>query len=625
MVNRLDAWHLTDCWIFPELTSMRAYPSQLSRVGRVSCPACFLWLPLLVGGSAAVAQGPFSGGGVQVSTYHNDDARTGRNLKETILTPATVNKDKFGKIRSLKVDGDVYAQPLYLSGLMIAGKARNVVFTATQHDSVYAFDGDDGTQLWKTSFLTGPNVTTLTLGDVRSADISPEIGITGTPVIRVDITDASKNTLYVVAKTKTVGGPKPVYEQRLHAIDVTTGLERPNSPVLIAAQANGTGTGWDIPPAPPTNTDNDGAGHVVFNPQRQNQRAGLVLSKRVIYITWSSHGDIMPYHGWVMGYDADTLKQVAVFIVTPNGGRAGVWQSAAAPAVDADGYLYFATGNGTFEQTLTAGGLPAQADFGDSVIKLAPDPSSTPASPNPNGWGLKVVDYFTPFDQLKIGGPGHDTDLGSGGVILLDDQPTGQPHLLAIAGKEGVIYLIDRDKMGKFDSTKDNVVARLPINPADASLVGDVFGMPTSFGSSIFLVGAPIRDAHGAPIGGPLGPNPMREFQLSGGKLTPAKSTTVMFGWKTCTPTVSASGTTNGIVWLVQAEGFRPTVPAILHAFDATDLGKELYNTEQAATAAGAKRDQPGIGIKFSIPTVANGKVYLGTVGEVTVYGPLGP
>ena len=175
--------------------------------GRVSCPACFLWLSLLVGGSPAVAQGPFSGDGVQVSTYHNDDARTGRNLKETILTPATVNKDKFGKIRSLKVDGDVYAQPLYLSGLMIAGKARNVVFAATQHDSVYAFDGDDGTQLWKTSFLTGPNVTTLTLGDVRSADISPEIGITGTPVIRVDNTDASKNTLYVVAKTKTVGGP----------------------------------------------------------------------------------------------------------------------------------------------------------------------------------------------------------------------------------------------------------------------------------------------------------------------------------------------------------------------------------------------------------------------------------
>ena len=212
-----------------------------------------------------------------------------------------------------------------------------------------------------------------------------------------------------------------------------------------------------------------------------------------------------------------------------------------------------------------------------------------------------MVDYFTPFNQLKIGGPGQDTDLGSGGVILLDDQPTGPPHLLAIAGKEGVIYLIDRDKMGKFDSTKDNVVARLPVNPADASLVGDVFSMPTLFGSSIFLVGAPIRDAK-CPDGGALGPNPMREFQLSGGKLTPAKSTTVMFGWKTCTPAVSASGTTNGIVWLVQAEGFRPTVPSILHAFDATDLGKELYNTEQAVTAAGAKRDQPGIGIKFSVP-----------------------
>jgi hypothetical protein len=583
---------------------------------------CSIFLAI---GTPIFAQEPFSGNGVMVSTYHNDNARTGRNLRETALTPASVNKDKFGKIRSLPVDGDVYAQPLYLSGLMMAGNARNVVFVATQHDSVYAFDGDDGTQLWKTTFLTGPGVSTLTLGDVRSGDINPEIGITGTPVIRVDRTDPSKNTLYVVAKTKTVGGPSPIYEQRLHALDVVTGLERPNSPALINAQVNGTGNGWDTPPIPPTNIDNDGAGHVVFNAQRQNQRAGLVFSKGVIYITWASHGDVTPYHGWMMGYDADSLKQVAVFNVTPNGGRAGIWQSASAPAADADGNLFFTTGNGTFEQTLTASGLPSQADFGDSVMKLAPDPSSTPASPTPNGWGLKVVDYFTPFDQLKLGGPDHDTDLGSGGVLLLDDQTTGPPHLLAIAGKEGVIYLINRDSMGKFDSTKDNVVDRLPANPSAVSLVGDVFSTPTLFGSSLFFVGAPLRDANKAPIGGPLGPNPMREFQLAGGKLNPSKSTSVLFGWKTCTPTVSASGTTGGIVWLVQAEGFLPTVPSILHAFDATNLGTELYNSEQALTATGAKRDRPGIGIKFSVPTVANGKVYLGSKGEVTVYGKLGP
>jgi outer membrane protein assembly factor BamB len=584
-----------------------------------------IWPILLMCGTSSRAQGLFLGDGVHLTTYHNDNARTGRNLRETILTPAAVDKDHFGKLRSLKVDGDVYAQPLYLSGLMVAGRARNVAFVATQHDSVYAFDGDDGTQLWKSSFLTGPNVTTLSAGDVRSADIMPEIGITGTPVIRVDKMDASKNTLYVVAKTKTTGGPAPVYEQKLHALDVVTGLERPGSPVLITGQVNGTGNGWDSPPAPPTNIDNDGAGHVVFNSQRQNQRAGLVLSMGVVYIAWSSHSDIMPYHGWIMGYDADILKQVAVFNVTPNGGRAGIWQSAAAPAVDADGNLYFTTGNGTFEQTLDALGFPSQADYGDSVLKIVPDPSSTPAAPNKNGWGLKVVDYFTPFNQLKLGGPMNDTDLGSGGIVLLDDQPTGPPHLLALAGKEGVIYLINRDSMGKFDPTKDNVIARLPANSTDASPIGDAFSTPTVFGSSLFFVGAPLRDATGAPIGGPSGPNPMREFRLAAGKLAPGTSTAVPFGWKTCTPTVSASGMTGGIIWLVQAEGFRPTVPSTLHAFDATDLGKELYNSDQAVTPAGAKRDQPGVGIKFSVPTVVNGKVYLGSVGEVTVYGKLTP
>ena len=604
---------------------MIAPSAERPSLGSLIYPACLIAVLALVHEKPAVAQGPFSGNGVLVSTYHNDNARTGRNLRETALTPATVNQAKFGKLFSLRVDGDVYAQPLYLSGLTVADKARNVVFAATEHDSVYAFDGDTGTQLWKTSFLTGAGVSTLTLSDVSSQDIVPEIGITGTPVIRVDKTDPSKNTLYVVAKTKTVAGTTTTYEQKLHALDVVTGLERPNSPALITAQVNGTGNGWDVAPAPPTNVDNDGAGHVVFNAQGQNQRAGLVLSKGVVYITWSSHGDVMPYHGWVIGYDADSLRQVAVFNATPNGGRAGIWQSAAAPAADADGNLYFTTGNGTFEQTLTAGGFPSQADYGDSVMKLAPDPSSTAASPNPNGWGLKVVDYFTPFNQLKIGGPDRDTDLGSGGVILLDDQRSGPPHLLATAGKQGVIYLINRDSMGRFDSTKDNVVARLPVNPTDASLVGDVFSMPTSFGSSIFLVGAPLRDANGAPIGGPGGPNPMREFQLVGGKLNPAASTSVRFGWKTCTPAVSASGTTNGIVWIVQAEGHVPTVPSVLHAFEVTNLGTELYNSEQAVTAAGSKRDQPGIGIKFSVPTVANGKVYLGSKGEVTVYGKLGP
>ena len=352
--------------------------------------------------------------------------------------------------------------------------------------------------------MTAPGVSTLKIADIHQGDISPEVGITGTPVIRVDKTDASKNTLYVVAKTKTVAAGATTYEQRLHALDVTTGVERPNSPVLIAGRVDGSGTGWDTPPMPASNVDNDGSGHVVFNPLMQNQRAGLVLSQGVIFITWSSHADHPPYHGWVMGYDADTLKQVAVFNAAPNGARAGIWQSAAAPAVDAAGNLYFTTGNGTFEETLTAAGFPNKADFGDSVLKLAPD-ASTPAAPNPNGWGLKVVDYFTPFDQAKLGGPAHDTDLGSGGVVLLDDQPSGPPHLLAVAGKEGVIYLIDRDAMGKFDTARDHVVARLPAIPGGASPIGDAFSAPTCFGSR------PLLRRGAAPQ---LGRGPDRRRQL---------------------------------------------------------------------------------------------------------------
>src|SRR5262245_6516764 len=346
----------------------------------------------------------FASAGVQVLTYHNDVARTGQNLEETILTPTALSMASFGKLFSQSVDGYVYAQPLYLSGVAVPGKgARNVVYVCTEHDSAYAFDADtnaggSSAPLWKVSFINpGAGVTTVPTGDVGSPDLVPEIGITSTPVI-----DPSTGTIYIEAKTKTVSNGITTYQHRLHALDAATGMDR-HAPVLITASVRGTGDG------------NDGNGNVPFNALRQMNRPGLLLSKGIVYIAYASHGDNGPYHGWVIGYDSQTLVRVRVFNTTPNGGLGGIWQGGGGPAVDPAGNIYFITGNGTF--SASSGGT----DYGDSFVKL-----STVS-------GLAVADYFTPFNQADLSN--RDADLGSGGALVLPDQPGTHPHLVVGAGK----------------------------------------------------------------------------------------------------------------------------------------------------------------------------------------------
>ncbi len=418
---------------------------------------------------------PGAQGQVNVLTYHNDNARTGQNLSESALTLANVNSTQFGRLFSYHVDGYAYAQPLYMSNLTIPGQGtRNVVFVATEHDSVYAFDADGNApgQLWKTSFINPTaGVTSVPQPDVLNADIVPEIGITGTPVI-----DSSSGTLYVIAKTKETASGQPHYVQRLHALDVTTGAEKFGGPVLIGD------TIFNPPPEVYTNNtpisvtgtgDGSQNGVVQFNALRQNQRPGLVLLGTRVYVSWASHGDTRPYHGWVVGFNKTTLAIETIFNITPNGRFGGIWMSGGAPAVDSSGNMFLSAGNGTFAitptdtcgQWQTADGHfpPCNPAYGDSVLKLS---TSTT---------LSVTDFFTPFNQSDL--EAFDQDLGSGGVLLLPDQSGAHPHLMVTAGKgSGKVYLIDRDNLGQFNSSFDNVVQVLP----QGTVVGGSFDTPES-------------------------------------------------------------------------------------------------------------------------------------------------
>lgn len=544
---------------------------------------------------------------VHVPTQHNDNARTGANLQETILTPANVNENQFGKLFTLPVDGNVYAQPLYLSHVTIGGAVRNVVFVATQHDSVYAFDAMvGGAPLWHVSFLDPPNVTTVRQvffgPPLHTGDIQPEIGITGTPVIDVDENDPSQSTLYVVAKTQEVAGGVTSYVQRLHALDVTTGAEKFGGPVVINAEFPGDGSGSDFPPKPGDQSDNDGHGHVLFAPPvtngslRAHQRPGLLLLNGVVYVGFASHGDTIPYHGWLLGYDAKTLQLRSVFNTTPNGGRGGIWQGGTGPAADAES-IYFTTGNGSFD--------PTKGNYGDSLVKLS-------VVKDNGGDKLQVADYFTPHEQALLDTA--DLDFGSGGVLLLPDVPGVHPPYAVAAGKTGVIFLLDRGNLGKFDAQADHVVQRVPADLNGTAPIGSVFGVCAYFNGSIYYLGVTST------------PDSLKQFRFSNSKLPEAATSRSQhqFMNRPSSPSVSANGAVNGIVWIIEAGGYIPSIPATLHAYDARDLSVELYNSDQAVTNMGTKRDQPGIGIKFAVPTIANGRIYVGTKSEVTVYGLLG-
>ena len=503
------------------------------------------------------------GSGVDVVTYHDDIARTGLNAKESILTPANVNASKFGLLMTLPVDGKVDGQPLYLSNVTVAGQTRNVVYAVTEHDSVYAFDADTGAQIWKASIL-GTNETTS--GDQGCFQISPEIGITSTPVI--DRNAGPHGTIFVVGMSQDQSG---AYHQRLHALDETAGTELANSPTEIRATYPGTGA-------------NSSGGNVIFDPGQYAERAGLLLLNGVIYMGWTSHCDQGAYTGWLMGYSESTLAQVSVLNLTPNGSEGSIWMAGAGLAADGDGNIYFLDANGTFDSTLDANGFPAKGDFGNGFLKVST-----------SGGSLAVADYFQPFNTVAESAG--DQDLGSGGALLLPDlrdNTSRTVHHLAVgAGKDHSIYVVNRDSMGKFNPANDNAIYQ-QINGE----IGGVYSMPTYFNNTVYY-GA-VSDT-------------LKAFPIANARLAavPAFHSANSFPYPGTTPAVSANGTTNGIVWAVENSS-----PAVLHAFDATSL-QELYNSNQAANS----RDHFGNGNKFITPLVVNGKVYVGTPTGVAVFG----
>jgi Bacterial Ig-like domain (group 3) len=505
---------------------------------------------------------------VNVTTYHYDNARTGQNTQEPFLTPANVNATQFGKLFTVTLQGYVYAQPLYLANVQnIAGGTHNVLFIATEHDQLYALDADNGSVLWQQTFINPPSINTVTSGEVSCGDLVPEIGITATPVI-----DQSTGTIYVLTKTIETG----VYFQRLHAIDIATHAEKFGGPVVLSATVNGQ----------------------TFDPLRNHNRPGLLLSDGHVVIAWASHCDNTPYHGWVMSYKAgvkptDTMTQEAVFNGSPNGGLAGIWMSGDGVAADASGNLFFATGNGTYD------GLQG-GDFGDSIVKLSP----------PSSGAFTLLDWFTPWNQQSLSNA--DEDLGSGGLLLLPDLPQGSAHqhLLVQMGKEGKIYLVDRDNMGKFCSGCTNIDTQIPEEIPGATQ--GIWGSPAYWNGFVYW--------GGGNDGG--NPDHLKAFSFNAngsGELStsPTSQTSRTFSFATAAPIISSNGTTNGIAWIVDDATIANN--QTLYAYDATNLATMLYNSNQAANS----RDVPGAPVKFSAPIVANGKVYLASQGSVSAYGSL--
>ncbi len=503
-----------------------------------------------------------------VTTSQYGFARTGANLNEFILTPQTVNASRFGKLGALAVDGPIYAQPLFLPAVDLPGKGiHDLVYVATEHDSVYAFDAQAGSPespLWRVSFLSA-GVTPVPAHDVECPLISPEVGITSTPVI-----DTQTGTLYVLARTKEHKGAGDEYVQKLHALAITTGAEKFGGPVVIRAWTRGRGVG-------------NAHGTILFDPRRENPRAGLLLAQSHVYLTWASSCDAGPYHGWVMAYDARTLKQTAVFNTSPDANDGGIWLGDAAPAADDAGNIFVVTGNGRFDAA--SGGR----DLGDSVLKLRLD-----------GGKLAVADYFTPFNQKEL--DGNDADLGSGGPVLLPDQPGANPHLLLAAGKGGTLYVVNRDHMGGFHDGSDAHAVATRQFPKHA-----MFGAPAFWNGHIYVI---------------AGSDVLRDLVLRDGRLLLAHAAgSFHYPDAGATPVVSASGARDGIVWAMASYDWqRSGPPAVLHAYEAADVRNELYNSEQESA-----RDRAGEALRFSFPLVANGRVFVGTRGELDVYGPLPP
>jgi len=556
-----------------------------------------------------------------VFTYHNNLNRDGTNTQEYALSSTTMTTSTFGKLFSCPVDGAVYTQPLWVPGVNIPSGpnsgVHNVIYVATQHDSVYAFDADASpcVQLWQVNLLdmahggmTGEQP--VAWNDVGNClgDIYPEVGVTGTPVI-----DPLTDTIYLVSASEVPGGSSGHcsvslggFLHRLHALDITTGNEKFMAPVTIAAQVAGNG-------------DGSSGSLVSFNSQLHNQRSGLALSKTgIVYVAFAAHEDATPYHGWLLGYHANNAQQqLSVFNTTPNGvsganggADGGIWGGGGAPALDIANNVYVATGNGIFDQGT---GMAMLSDYGDSVLSLGPAVAPSTAM-SVNGW-------FSPDDEVTL--EQGDVDLGAGAPVLLPDQIVGPQHLLVQLGKDGVVYLIDRDNWGFFNANMNQVVQNF-------QATGGFWGTPAFWQNSLYFAGAG---------------DVLQQFSFTAGtgfNTTASSQSTQVYGFPDVSPSISSQGGSNGIVWAIDASlygyaspnaagGINCAVgpgvqvpaacsgPAILHAYDATNLATEYWNSTQAA----GNRDQAGNAVKFVPPTVANGKVYVSTRTEIDVYGLL--
>ncbi|MGB8322361.1 MAG: chitobiase/beta-hexosaminidase C-terminal domain-containing protein, partial [Candidatus Acidiferrum sp.] len=528
-----------------------------------------------------------------VTTQHYDISRTGANTNETILTPANVNTTTFGKLFSQPVDGYAYAQPLYMPSITLgvgtaqAGTKHNIIFIATEHDSVFAYDADsnigaNAAPLWQVSLLdaahgAGAGETTVPNGDVSTTDILPEIGITSTPVI-----DPNTNTLYVVAKSTVAG---ITFIQRLHALDITTGAEKFAGPVTLAASVPGTGNG-------------SSNGILNFDPKWESNRPGLLLLNGIVYLAFGAHGDNGPWHGWLLAYNATTLQLTGAWCATPNASAGGIWMGGTGIAADVPtgkpfGRIFTATGNGTFDAT--APSYTNSMDYADSIIKLDLNNGVPTMSAN----GVTVGDDFTPHDQASMNNG--DLDQAAGGVVILPDSVGGGGgnHQLVQVGKTARVFVLNRENLGGYN----------PNNTTDpeesAYLAGGLWGGPAYWNGNVYIWGT---NDH------------LKAFSFANGALnsTPTSTSNETTGQFSPTPTVSASGTTNGIVWSLRTDNYSTQGREILYAHNATNVSTLLYSSE-----SNVARDNPGNSVKFITPTVINGKVYVGSESQLSVFGLL--
>lgn len=504
---------------------------------------------------------------LDVTTYHNDVARTGQYLSETTLTPSNVAYSTFGLLRTLGVDGKVDGEPLYLSNLTLGGGVHNVVYVVTENDSVYAFDPDSGAQLWQTSMIgAGESVGS------SPTSCEPQLGIMATPVI--DRAAGPNGAIFLVAMTKNTS--TGAYYQRIHALDVTTGAELTSlgSPQNVTGKYPGRG-------------ENSSGGNVIFDPAQYKERAALLLLNGLIYTTWASHCDLEPYTGWVIAYNENTLTQASVFNYEPNGSGGSNWASGAGPAADRFGNVYFLVANGTFDLDTDDDDFPVRGDYGNAFLKL-----------QLNGSIISVLDYFTMYNTNTESEA--DEDLGSGGAMVLPDVADANNnirHLAVGMGKDGMLYVVDRDSMGRFHYTSDNIYQEIPV----AVESGGEFGAPAYYNGLVYF----------GAISEPLQVFPVVAAKVAS---TPSSASYEFFNFPGTVPSISANGTANGVVWTVEN-----TSPAVLHAYPATasGLGTELYNSTQAGT-----RDQFSTN-KFITPMIANGKVFVEMPNGVAVFGLL--